>query len=302
MKKLLIYIIAVLATVCVLDFGAGLLLSKYLRTHQLPGDCAAIDYTIKSSDEDVVIVGNSVILNSLMPEVLQDSLGVSVYNSASNGQQLAFFYSILDCILSRYTPEAVILGLREDLFSARGIGDRYSILSPYYEMGYEVIDSCLNSTSSYAPYFMKSTFYRYNMIWWRILLYHFITPNEQGANGFIAKPIPPIFPTLLPMGDSGEPEEECIRLLDKIVRRCNDAGVKLVAIYPPLLYEPKEEVHQSVIKEMLLRKGVAVIDDSSNPYYLKHPELFYDNTHLNKDGALIYSREKASALKDILKK
>lgn len=303
MKKLIIFIFGVLATVCVLDHITGIALKDYLRTHRLPGDCAAVDYTVKDADEDVIIIGNSVVLNSLIPTVLQDTLGITVYNSASNGQQLAFFYSMLDCILNRHTPKAIILGLRYDLFSVNGIGNRYSILSPYYDMGYPVIDSCLNSTSSYAPYLMKSTFYRYNTIWWRILLYHFITPNEHGENGFIAKPIPPIFPEIKPMGESGEPKEECLRFIDLIIRRCQDAGVRIVAIFPPLLYEPSDETAgMDIVKKLLSSKDVTVIDDSANPYYLAHPELFYDNTHLNKDGALIYSREKASALKQILKK
>lgn len=301
MKKLLIFIFGVLATVGVLDFATGIALKSYLRTHRLPGDCAAIDYTVKDADEDIIIIGNSVVLNSLMPAVIQDSLGASVYNSASNGQQLAFFYSMLDCILLRHRPKMVILGLTYNLFSSKGVGGRYSILSPYYDMGYNVIDSCFNSMSSYSPYLMKSTFYRYNSIWWRILLYHFITPNEPGENGFIAKPIPPIFPEIKPIVESSAPEEECMRFIDMIIRRCQEAGVRLVAIFPPRLYEPSDNTGIVAVKDMLRRKGVSVIDDSNDPYYLSHPKLFYDNDHLNKDGALIYSREKASALKDILK-
>lgn len=301
MKKLIIFIAGVLATVVVLDFAAGLAAKSYLKTHRLPGDCAAIDYTIKEIDSDVIILGNSVVLNSLMPSVLADSLGMSVYNSASNGQELVFFHSLLDCILRRHTPKAVILGLRGDLFTSEGIGDRYSILSPYYGMGYEVIDSCLNSTSDHAPLLMKSTFYRYNTIWWRIFLYHFISPNEQGEKGFIAKPIPPMAPTLQPSSEKGSPNADRLRTLKQIIDLCRSRGVELVAILPPLYYEPMGPACvTNTVKEFCEANGVAVIDDSADKYYLNHPELFYDNSHLNKDGALVYSQAKGGQFKKLI--
>lgn len=303
MKKLILFITGVLAAVVILDYAAGVATRGYLRTHRLPGDCASIDYTVKDIDEDVIILGNSVILNSLMPSVLSDSIGMSVYNSASNGQELIFFYSLLDCILQRHTPKAIILGLRGDLFTSEGIGDRYSILSPYYGMGYEVIDSCLNSTSDHAPMFMKSTFYRYNTIWWRILLYHFITPNEQGENGFIAKPIPPMAPELQPSEENDAPKTERLNTLKMIIDRCREKGVRLIAVFPPLYYERHGVAAVTdAVKALCAANGVAVIDDSTNPYYLSHPELFYDNTHLNKDGALHYSMSKAGELKTMLSK
>lgn len=301
MKKLIIFLSGTLALIVILDFLAGAAMRKYLSSHRLPGDCASIDYTIKDIDEDVIILGNSVILNSLMPSVLTDSIGLSVYNSASNGQEIDFFYSLLDCLLRHHTPKAVILGLRNDLFTSEGIGDRYSILSPYYGMGYDVIDSCLNSSSDNARLLMKSTFYRYNTIWWRILLYHFITPNEQGENGFIAKPIPPMLPKMMPTVEDQEPLAPRLATLNKIIDRCQESGIKLVVIYPPLYYDRQGESKTSEsVKKLCASRGIAIIDNSADPYYLQHPELFYDNAHLNANGALIFSQQKASELKQIL--
>lgn len=301
MKKLIIFVAGTLALIVIMDFLAGAAMRGYLKSHRLPGDCASIDYTIKDIDEDIIILGNSVILNSLMPQVLADSTGMSVYNSASNGQEIDFFYSLLDCIFKRHTPKAIILGMRNDLFTTEGIGDRYSILSPYYGMGYEVIDSCLNSSDDHAELLMKSTFYRYNTIWWRILLYHFISPNEKGVNGFIAKPVPPMPPKLMDVKEDDEPRQARLNTLNKIIDRCQEKGVKLILVYPPLYYNRQGESRAGIyVKKLCEARGITVIDDSTDPYFMRHPELFYDNTHLNADGAIIFSRQKASELKRLL--
>lgn len=301
MKKLTIFIVGTLAVIVILDFLAGTAMRKYLSTHRLPGDCASIDYTIKDINEDVIILGNSVVLNSLMPSILSDSIGMSVYNSASNGQGLDFFHSMLDCLLKHHTPKAIVLGMRNDLFTSEGIGDRYSILSPYYEMGYEVIDSCLNTSGNHAKLLMKSTFYRYNTIWWRILLYHFISPNEKGINGFIAKPVPPMPPKLMDVTEEEEPRGARLETLNKIIDRCQERGVKLILIYPPLYYNRQGESKATArIKKLCEARGVRVIDNSVDPFFMQHPELFYDNAHLNADGAMIYSQQKASELKRLL--
>ncbi len=302
MKKLTIFIVGTLAVIVILDFLAGTGMRKYLSTHRLPGDCASIDYTIKDINEDVIILGNSVVLNSLMPSVLSDSLDMSVYNSASNGQGLDFFHSMLDCLLNHHTPKAIVMGMRNDLFTSEGIGDRYSILSPYYEMGYEIIDSCLNTSGDHAKLLMKSTFYRYNTIWWRILLYHFISPNEKGINGFIAKPVPPMPPKLIDVTEEEEePRDARLKTLNKIIDRCQERGVKLILIYPPLYYNRQGESKTGIrVKGLCEARGITVIDNSTDPYFMQHPELFYDNAHLNANGAIIYSQQKASELKRLL--
>lgn len=303
MKKLLIYLFGVVAFVVIADIVVGYALDRYMKNHRLPGDCASIDYTIKNLDEEVVILGNSVVLNSLMPSVLTDTLGMSVYNAAANGQSLDFFYTMLDCITRRHKPKVVILGLRDELFTTDGVGVRYNILAPYYGMGYRVLDSCMDVSGKYAEIMMKSTFLRYNSIWWRILLYHFVTPNEQGEQGFIAKPKPNYPPEKVTVTKNPEPKQSRIDVLNRIINICRKNGIKLIAITPPVYYRsPEDNKVVKKVTEILKSNDIPFIDDYRHPYYQEHPELFYDGGHLNGEGALKYSKEKSSQLKDLIKK
>lgn len=302
MKKLFIFIISVLGVVAIADIVSGIVLDRYTRTHRLPGDLAPIDYMLKEADQDVIIVGNSAILNSLMPSVVSDSTGYSVYNGASNGQSLPFFHTMVDAILNRYTPKAIVIGLQTSILRDKGPGERYNILSPYYRQGYVTIDSCFESASTLEPYLLKSTFYRYNNIWFRILLYHLTDRTEHTSDGFIAKPSGGIQPDIEVLKGEGSPTPQRIAELRTILEKCRQKDVRVIIMWPPEYRKYTSERQTKKAVEHLVREfdNVCVIDDSADSLFLASPQFFFDNLHLNADGALIYSKSKATQLRQYL--
>lgn len=301
MKRLLIFLASVIAIVVALDIAAGALMRRYVATYRLPGDCAAIDFTIKEADSDVIILGNSIALNSMMPSVLADTLGMSVYNGASNDQQLAFFYTMMDCILQRHIPRAFIVALRNNLFNSKGNGERYNLLAPYYHMGYDIIDSTLESSSAAEPMLLQSTFYRYNTVWWRILLYALSGAPTTPGDGFVAKGTPPRPPQREVVPGDTAFRSENFAMLERIIERARAAGSDIVLVKPPQFYRytSPSRVTDS-IAAIARRHGVALIDDTSDSLFMASPGLFFDAGHLTADGAQIYSSRLASRLKPIL--
>lgn len=303
MKKFLIFLFGVIVLVVGLDYLAGKAVDSYVLSHRLPGDSYSIDYTLKDLNTDVVIIGNSHVLNSLMPSVLSDTLGLSVYNSASNGQQIPFFHTIQQCILKRYSPKAIILGVNEDVFMLKGIGDRYNILAPYYGLGFPMIDSCLTSQSKIDKLMHKSSFYRFNTIWWRILLYHIVNKGHE-PDGFIAMPQPPFPPKLNVVTQETLYVAETMAEFDRMLSECSAKNVKVIVIMPPIyVIDRTNHTITKKVEEIVRRYDNAMlINDASNKLFLSHPEYFFDDSHLNAEGALIYSKMKAPEIKEFLNK
>lgn len=302
MKKVLIFIAGIIILVVGLDWLTGKVLNSYVRNHRLPGDCYSIDYTLKDLDSEIVIIGNSHVLNSLMPSVLSDTLGMSVYNSASNGQDLPFFHTMLRGILRRYTPKAVFIGVNETVFASEGIGERYNMLAPYYGLGYPMVDSCLTSRSRVDKIMMHSTFYRFNTVWWRILLYHVVDKGHQ-PDGFIAKPTPPLPPARRTLTKDIPIVPARLKEFEEMLGECKAKGVKVVVFVTPEYADnrtPRTIV--SRIRETVAEYDNAIfIDDYAAPLFQAHPDYFYDSDHLNADGALVYSKMKASQIKQFIK-
>lgn len=302
MKRLGIFLISVLLVLVALDFLAKYLIDRYTDTHILPGDCASIDYSIKAADEDVIILGNSRVLNSLMPTILSDSLGLSVYNAASNGQMLPFFHSIQEAILNRHSPKALIIGIDEQTMSDSGIGERYNILAPYYGKGYNMIDSCMSMGGWSQKIMVNSTFYRYNNIWWRILLYHFVSDKNHSKDGFISKPIPPHEPKLVIDSTKVELNPERFFELKEMVKSAVEKEISVILLKAPqyVIRYDNLAINKKIRELADAYPNVWLVDDESDSLFLSRPDLFFDSGHLNYKGAEIYSRIKASQISKYL--
>lgn len=302
MKKVLVFIIMVLATVGITDYLFGRISRYYVDNYKLLGDYETIDYLIKSSTDDVVIIGSSVALNSTVSSTLEDSLGMSVWNGASNGQTLPYFETILDCLFRHHKPKVVLLGFRNDELKYQTKGSRYGILAPYYNKGFELLDSYMEEGTWVNKVMLQSNLYRYNTIWIRIILYMFIQPGEKGENGFIAKSIPPFFPVLLKKEDDPGITEKGKNEFLKIVHMCRDNGVYVIVYFPPGYEEYANHRCKAVeeTKKICMENDIPVYDVFQDSLFLQHSEWFYDNKHLNRDGALIFSRQFARYLKRIM--
>ncbi len=290
MRKLLTYIFGVVVLVVVADLLLGVASDYYMSHAQLPGDYRSVDYVVRESRDDVLILGSSVALNSLIPTLLEDSLHTTCYNGAANGQQLPFYLTLLDCVLRRHTPHMIILGLTPDACQYTGLGDRYNLLAPYYDRGFHYVDSCMETGGTIERLKLRSHLLRYNTIWWRILLYHFVTPDNPGEKGFVAKPLPPNAPEMITLEQNDTMSAERRGQLAQLLDVCRQRHIELVVYFPP---QYQRLVGTNACRDttiaMCQRAGAICLDHSQDSTFMAHPEWFYDNLHLNGEGAAVYT-------------
>lgn len=299
MRKLFSFFVAVVALLIAIDLLFGYLSDVYVKKYGLHGDYKSVEYVIKECKDDVLLIGSSVVINSLMPTVIEDSLGVTCFNTGANSQTLPYFHTILNCILRRYTPKMIVLGLRPDELSGEDIG-RYNLLVPYYHTGINEIDSILESQDKREIYLLQSNLYRYNTIWFRILLYHFIRGHENTSKGFLAHEKPLLPPYMTNSAGSQDVSVTKIELFTDIIDKCKERGIEIVVYSPPMYTIYKEKT--GTIKELERICGennIPYYYDTQDKTFLDHQDWFYDNVHLNKYGALEYSKIFASRLKKI---
>ena len=298
MKKLITFIVSIIVILIASDLLFGYATNFYVKKCGLHGDYKSIEYVMKQCKEDVLFIGNSVVLNSLMPSIIEDSIGVTCYNTGANAQTLPYFHTILNCILKRYTPKMVILGFKPMEFSLEGIS-RYNLLIPYYHTGYREIDSTLESKNDYEKYLLQSSFYRYNTIWFRILSYHFIRGHENTNKGFLAKEKPIFPPKLSYTKESHSIHNNKVLIFEDIIRICKQRGINLIVYSPPIYKRYKEKTETIKALERICKdKNIQYYNDTQDSLFLAHQDWFYDSAHLNKFGAIEYSKLFAKRLHD----
>ena len=300
MKKVITFITIIVVVVIVVDLIVGQIGDYMVENHKLSGDYKSVEYVMTQSNEDILVLGSSVALNGIVPTVITDSLGMSCYNGAANGQVMPFFETMVECVLQRYTPKTIIFGMRPDEMTTIGLGDRYNLLVPYYNKGYKTLDRYMESSSPEQKYLLNSNLYKYNNIWWRILLYQFITPNEQGEQGFVAKGIPRYFPKLNVETKDYISTQERLEQFTRIVEMCKSKGVNMVVVFLPKYLKLYNEGNLSLIKDVKNicdKYDIKYYVDVQKEEFLSDSTMFYDETHLNKEGAYKYTSDLVSRMK-----
>lgn len=292
MKKFLIWISVVIITVVIVDFSLGYFFKSYLSTHTLPGDYESVEKVLRHNDSDILVLGSSVALNSINTKALEDSLGLKSYSGGGNGQAFPFYLTILKGAIASHPPKTVVLCIQPSALTDEGVGVRYNFLAPYYGAGIADIDKNLNGVKKHNAIFMKSSLYKLNTIWFRILLYHFITPDIRGENGHIAKPLPPVFPTKQP-GEIKPFSNERLTQFKEFVDLCKENDIELIVLFSPLynnfdnLTDSNYAVGQTA--SLAAESGFEMYNDIALEPFASSPELFYDNAHINFNGTKIYT-------------
>lgn len=300
MKKILIWIVSIIIIVAVVDIIFGMGMSYYTRTHKLNGDYRATDHLIRDSVDELVVLGSSVALNSIDTKKVSDSLDIMAYNGGSNGQSLPFYLTLMEIIADKPGLKTVILGMKESSLCDEGLGNRYNLLVPYYDSGYEGIDSRMESKSALDKILLKSSLYRYNSIWFRILLYTFMDPGLVEECGFVAKDIPKYYPHKIKVEETEDTvTDERRQEFEKFVSLCKEKNIRLIICVPPR-YEDVGDKNpgELYLRERALSNDFELWFDVKDTSISYDSTLFYDNTHLNYLGADKYTDIVISRLKN----
>ncbi len=140
MKKLLLWLGVVIGALILTDICFGIAAKHYISNRPLRGDYRNTEHLIKDSVEEFIVLGSSVALNSIDTKRISDSLGITSFNGASNGQTFPYYLTLMEILAKKPEVKTVILGMKEESLCEEGLGSRYNFLIPYYKMGYEGID------------------------------------------------------------------------------------------------------------------------------------------------------------------
>jgi hypothetical protein len=292
MKKVIIFLSTIILIVAVTDYTIGICCRYYIQSHELAGRYKPLDRLLKNVDTDIILIGNSVILNAINPQIISDSTSLTCYNGGITGKSIEFSEILINSILQRHTPKKIIIALRPEEMGANAGDGIFDVLKPYYDMGYKSIDEYFNSTSKSEKLLLQSNLLRYNTIWMRALLYIFFDNHDYSENGFVAQEIPAIFPQIQHITTYDLPIKRKTDALQRIIEKCKQGGIELYISFPPILlsFSKKELPCVHAVDSICKANSVKCFIDYNKEEFLHDPRLFYDNYHMNKNGAAKYTR------------
>lgn len=120
------------------------------------------EYMRHEMKADVVLLGSSRCNHHYMPSIIQDSLGMTVYNCGQRGNGIVYEYGRLQTIYARYTPKIVVVDFIQGYDLEVNDNSRYlDFLKVDYGTN-AVIDSIFRVCDPLSPMKMYLQSYRYN--------------------------------------------------------------------------------------------------------------------------------------------
>lgn len=245
---------------------------------------------------DVLILGPSTANHHYDCQVLKDSLGMTCYNAGRDGQNVIYNAMVLDAFLTRCTPKLVVvevgISTLSDIWmsSLNDFNCYYGILQP--------IDDILDSIGTPIDRIKRlSGLYRYNKTWeW--LLNAKISDEVADLDGY--RPMPINADTKFSAKkNKGQfvMDEKCRHYLNHIVRTCQDKEIRIILVNSPSLVIEQGNFDPE-IKMFSEKMGLDFLNWNGDTVYTNHPELFYDMTHLNSEGAKVFTKDFVGQIKE----
>jgi hypothetical protein len=304
-KRFLVNLLVFLGLLFAFDKALGFILHQ-LYFKQVAGECCRATYSIDSTNADILIFGSSRASHHYVPEVLEENLHMSTYNTGRDGNYLLYNYAVIKAATERYSPKMIILDVIPiALFYRKDDYNRLSTLLPYYDSHPE-IRNIVDRRSKYERYKLYSSLYPYNSLSLSVLVGNLeiskkLYVSDKGYLPFYGK-MKPISRSTVKMKDN--PEELYsdsidtfkIAALKDIAEICLKKHIPLVFIFSPIYTKLNNELANSKLNTILNTYNVKYLDYSEDKTFVNHPRYFQDESHMNDDGARIFSKKLAEAL------
>lgn len=298
-KKIIINLVVVAVVVIGLDFAIGKALRHYYFK-ETSGFHFRTTYAMETTEADVLVFGSSRASHNYVPEVFEDSLGMTFYNTGRDGNGIIFQTTVLKSVLKRYTPKLIILDYYGDFKEEVNAYDRLSSLLPYYRT-HEEVRKIVELRSRFEKIKLISEIYPFNSEILSIGIGNLeINKKRFPENkGYI-----PLYKEWQTKIDSVSTyqmysvDSAKYLALKEFINIVKNSATKIVVIYSPIFRKFVKNQEIEICNDICIAEDVPFWDFSKDTLFLNNRHLFQDVQHLNQEGAIIFSDILVTRLKN----
>ena len=239
-KRILSWSCAAVAVLLVWQLLTALLTPKYMTS--IPEGALIAEYYEETTPHQVLFVGDCEVYENFSPVTLWQEYGITSYIRGSAQQLIWQSYYLLEEMLKRETPEAIVFNV---LSVKYGIpqSEAYNRMSidgmKWSSSKWGAIQASITEDEAAITYLLPLLRYhsRWNELSEEDLTYLF-RRDRIGYNGYLmqtgVRPVTSL-PQWVPLEDYTIPQT-CMEYLDKMRTLCEDYGVELILIKAPSIY------------------------------------------------------------------
>lgn len=289
MKKYLLHIILFFAIVVAIDICFGKAFD-YMVANAKGGDTKERYNFLMRDSYDIIILGSSRATHHYIPQMIEDSLGMTCYNGGADGNGIVLMYGRYKMITNRYNPKVILYDVEPAFdiieYSEDDHNRRYlaSLKSYFFQPGIKEIFQDVSWTEGIKNY---SGLFRYNGDYFNHLR-NYYTANSASDKGYL--PLKGQMDSEPVKGEASDNTLDSLKLsyIKAIASDAKSRGIDFIFVASPK-YGANSSLVQPV-KEIAKELGVPFWDYTEAPEYQKF-EYFKEPMHLNDGGAHIFTTE-----------
>jgi hypothetical protein len=285
-------ILILFASTFTLDYTIGKTL-RYYYFKQESGMQYRTTFAMEKTTADVLIFGSSRANHHYHPEVFEKRLNLSFYNAGRDAGYIFYHYAVLKAVLKRYSPKIVILNFSGGDFIDNQVSyDRLAALLPYYETHSE-IRSMIELKGPYEKLKLVSSIYPYNSSIFTIAVGNaeFNKKRRGDVKGYI--PLTTVWDGAMRIENNVTTyklDSTKIKIYQSFIEDCKNSNVKLYIFCSPILIKYSQTDNSILIAQDIAKNNNILFSNYLNdPLFMNNPKLFADETHLNDEGARVFS-------------
>ena len=300
LRKIFLKIFILLILIFIIDYAIGYGFNFLRDLALVKAPTKPITHnTINRVNEQVLIMGNSRANHHYDPQVLTNSLNLSVYNCGRDGQPFEYSVAMIHAVLKRYKPEIIVVDFEPTQFDSRNSKDfSVSELYPYYYSDSLFQKIILHEDANHR-YKMISKMYQNNSELIDLMKLFFLKYNV--VNGYS------------PLADKGYKFPHLnnveydttavidifkIELLNYCIRICKANQVKLVfSISPRFQKSNMMDLKSSKVLSSIFNENNIPLIDMRDNSVINDSSMYKDGAHLNHKGAVAFTRKFANLVK-----
>jgi len=281
-----------LIIILLFDQVTGRILRHYYFTSK-SGANYNTTYSMDSTKAELIILGSSRASHHYIPDLIEDSLGISCYNTGRDGNFLFFNYAVFKSILKRYNPKIVLLDVNAKDLNKDNREKSYEglvTLLPYYDSKPE-LRNIIRLRSHYEQYKLLLATYAYNSSIIAIGTGNLIGYINNNAKGYLPLKGSSIMHIKPPstQEDSGEFDVLKVNVIDSMALICNQRDIRFLIVQSP---------RYTIVQQRKLNQNLTATADKyqcdywnfvNDSLFINSPGLFKDGAHLNDDGAQLFT-------------
>lgn len=299
-KQFIFAIVIVVVSLTSIDFLIGEILD-YAMT-KLPNfseQYSKDNYRLHRMNEEIVIIGSSRGACHYVTSILSDSIDtfakkhLSIYNASIEGRFLNSNCCAAEVIAKRYSPKLVIFDISEYQLREDDVNS-LEFSSPFYWTD-PVVKKYIDETGWKARIAMKSNIVRYNGKVLK-LIDEYLHPKSYD-DGYL--PLTGTFQDTLGTTEIKQNQlvNNSVNNLRNVITLYKTRNIPLIIASSPL-YRPSD--NNDFLYRLCSENGIPFIDCYNMEEFNSHPEYFKNRTHLNDEGARLFSEELFGRIKPLL--